>query len=239
MKNLITLTLTVTAMMFLAFDYAAAQITVNSILVAGTARTDGANSFPSDSDSFSLNSFTDAIEVSAQSGILLNASLASAGAKAEFDGSSLAIETFVNADQLSSPFTADATATVEVLFSLGSSFDVVFSSDVFSSNFIGTRFDGNIPQLMPNELWENAFIRTDDQAVFTENAGETFRVEPGNYLLRSTSNTFADDNSFFGHADTSASITFTAVPEPSSLSLVCASFLAMISRRKRVAMAVA
>ena len=107
-----------------------AQITVNSVLISGEANTGGDSSqgIVSDSDSFLLDMFSNFAEASAQSGVPLNASFATAGAGAGFDGSEFTFETFISVDQLSPPLTADATAFVEIDFSLDSSHVLLFST---------------------------------------------------------------------------------------------------------------
>jgi len=223
MKTLLATTCLIFAALFLTSDYATAQITFNSILVSGNASTGGdGNLIPDDSDSFSLNSFTSLVTASAQSGVPLNASVSSGSAAAEFDGTTLSIETSASAESFSDPLTASATGNVVIQFSLDSSFDVLFSSFAGGSAALGAGFNGG-------EFASNEFIFSDAGTSFTANDLETFRIGPGDYLFQSLSDTSG------GFANGTASISFSAVPEPSSLVLLASSCLAMVSRRRRAA----
>ena len=233
MKHLYTAACFCLMALFPLTEYAAAQITITSVLVTGRAIASGGGpiEFVDDSDMFSVNMFTDGISAFAHTGAefdgrFLNSSFAEASA--EFDGNSLTIETFSSASVFNEPTAAEARTFVEVAFRLDSSYDVFFLDDIPGFP-IGDGFDGN-------PLAKNTFSRTDDQMIFYGIA-EPFRIGPGNYLIRSESqayDAFASNSSQFENF-TRTEISFTPVPEPSSIALLAAACLTMASRRRRVA----
>lgn len=229
MKHLYTAACFCLMALFPLTEYAAAQITITSVLVTGRAIASGGGpiEFVDDSDMFSVNMFTDGISAFAHTGAefdgrFLNSSFAESSA--EFDGETLTIETFSSASVFNEPTSAEARTFVEVAFRLDSSYDVSFL-DVPGFP-IGDGFDGN-------PLAKNTFSRTNDQMIFYEMA--EFRIGPGNYLIRSESqayDAFASNSSQFDNF-TRAEISFTPVPEPSSIALLVVSCLALVSRRRR------
>ena len=202
-----------------------AQITVNSVLISGEANTGGDSSqgIVSDSDSFLLDMFSNFAEASAQSGVPLNASVATAGAGAGFDGSEFTFETFISVDQLSPPLTADATAFVEIDFSLDSSHVLLFSTseDTAATGLSNFTFSSNSLLLRGGVASQLGSL----------SSGQI--LGPGSYVLRSETTGVANSDFFFERADSFGSLRLTAVPEPSSLLCVSAFCVVSLMRRRR------
>ena len=196
---------------------AQAQISFSSVLVSGSA--DGA-------ESFSVDTFTSTLESSSSTGTGLSYTRAFARASAELIENQLLIETFTASESfLSPPPFLSAESSVEVIFHLDSTYSVFFSHSDTAFPVNGTA--------------ETSFSRVDNDEAFDISATpqpNEFVIGPGTYLITSSSDGFVDElfpsPAFSG---TSVSVSFVAVPEPSSVALLVLLSAAIAAMRRRIA----
>ena len=150
----------------LGVDAACGQVNITSISVRGRAAVFDFNAGLA-SDGYSLNAFTNTVAAEVE----LLGSESNSSSEALFNNDMLQISVFTSNSIIGENQDASASATVEVLFQLGGTYDVVYLSEVEESSCCAT----------------NTFLNLDsDLAVATESF--TGRLGPGNYSIRS----FAD-----------------------------------------------